>query len=108
MTWSAILRRAEQEDVQVGGLRATLTEGGISLLAFTEDDATAAAALRRATHQRGLSLADRACLALAGRLGVPAVTADRAWLDSTSASASSAFAEPDRESGVRCLDRRAR
>ena len=31
------------------------------------------------TRSAGLSLADRACLALASRLGVPAVTADRAW-----------------------------
>jgi PIN domain nuclease of toxin-antitoxin system len=27
----------------------------------------------------GLSLGDRACLALAAALGVPAVTADRSW-----------------------------
>ncbi len=33
-----------------------------------------------ATKQRGLSLGDRACLALAKQLGVKAVTADRSWL----------------------------
>lgn len=43
--------------------------------------AEAAARLRPATRHAGLSLADRACLALARRLGVPAVTADRAWGD---------------------------
>ncbi len=37
--------------------------------------------LRRATGRRGLSLGDRACLALALRLGLPAMTADRAWAD---------------------------
>jgi ribonuclease VapC len=31
------------------------------------------------TRSAGLSLGDRACLALARRLGVPALTADRAW-----------------------------
>src|SRR5687768_10754692 len=31
------------------------------------------------TRARGLSLADRACLALARVLGLPAMTADRAW-----------------------------
>lgn len=31
------------------------------------------------THVRGLSLGDRACLALAAREGIPAITADRAW-----------------------------
>jgi PIN domain nuclease of toxin-antitoxin system len=34
-----------------------------------------------ATRGSGLSLGDRACLALARRLGVPALTADRRWLD---------------------------
>ena len=37
------------------------------------------ARLRPLARARGLSLADRACLALAQRLGVPVVTADGAW-----------------------------
>lgn len=36
--------------------------------------------LRRGTRQAGLSLGERACLALAMQLGVPALTADRSWL----------------------------
>lgn len=35
--------------------------------------------LRDATRACGLSLADRACLALAIRAGLPALTADRTW-----------------------------
>ncbi len=35
--------------------------------------------LRPQTRYAGLSLGDRACLALARRLGLPAVTTDRAW-----------------------------
>lgn len=35
--------------------------------------------LRSATRARGLSLGDRACLALAAQLGLPALTTDRAW-----------------------------
>lgn len=35
--------------------------------------------LRTITRPRGLSLGDRACLALARHLGLKAVTADRAW-----------------------------
>ena len=34
-----------------------------------------------ATRPAGLSLGDRACLALARRLGLPAVTADRRWME---------------------------
>jgi len=44
-------------------------------------DAPAIAALGRATRHLGLSLGDRACLALALRLQAPVLTADRAWLD---------------------------
>lgn len=37
--------------------------------------------LRRSTRSAGLSLGDRACLALAQRLELPVLTADRAWAD---------------------------
>lgn len=45
------------------------------------DDALAYAAglLAPVTRPAGLSLGDRACLALAARLGAPVLTADRAW-----------------------------
>lgn len=46
---------------------------------FTEDMAWEAARLRPLTRQHGLSLGDRACLALSIRLNVPAVTADKEW-----------------------------
>ena len=42
--------------------------------------ALAAGHLRPATRSAGLSLADRACLALARALRLPAITADRSWL----------------------------
>lgn len=51
----------------------------LSLHAFDEEDAFAAAALRELTRSAGLSLGDRACLALAARLGTPVLTADQAW-----------------------------
>ncbi len=46
---------------------------------FTEDLAWSAARLRPLSKQYGLSLGDRACLALAIKLNVPAVTADKEW-----------------------------
>jgi ribonuclease VapC len=36
--------------------------------------------LRQLTSSRGLSIGDRACLALAERERLPALTADRAWM----------------------------
>lgn len=48
---------------------------------FTDEDALSAAAMYPKTSSNGLSLGDRACLALAQRLGGPAITAEQAWAD---------------------------
>jgi PIN domain nuclease of toxin-antitoxin system len=48
---------------------------------FDEETAILAGQLRAATAHRGLSLGDRACLALAIRENATAVTADRKWAD---------------------------
>ena len=45
------------------------------------DSAVRVGFLRRSTQAFGLSLADRACLELAIRKGLPAFTADRAWAE---------------------------
>ena len=55
-----------------------LLDGAITVEPFTTADAIEAARLRPVTRQAGLSLADRACLALALRLAVPVLTSDRA------------------------------
>lgn len=46
---------------------------------FDTELAASTAELRHPTRNFGLSLGDRACLALARRLGAVAVTADRPW-----------------------------
>jgi ribonuclease VapC len=56
-----------------------LLGGAISVESFTDRDAIEVARLRPRTRARGLSLGDRACIALAGRLGLPVLTADAAW-----------------------------
>ena len=48
---------------------------------FTVDDAIVTAVLAEPTRASRLSLGDRACLALAKRLAVRAVTADRKWAE---------------------------
>ncbi|PXA85602.1 PIN domain-containing protein [Caulobacter sp. D4A] len=48
---------------------------------FDRDLAIQAGVLRSTTRHKGLSLGDRACLALAMREGLPVMTADRAWSD---------------------------
>lgn len=54
---------------------------GITFADYDEDLALAASKLRPATRHKGLSLGDRACLALAIREGATAITTDRAWAD---------------------------
>ena len=54
---------------------------GARIVPFAAVDVVPAAHIRAATRSAGLSLGDRACLALARRLGLPALTADRQWRD---------------------------
>jgi PIN domain nuclease of toxin-antitoxin system len=51
----------------------------LTVVALTAHDGPAIARLRPTTRHLGLSLADRACLALAQRLDRPVLTTDRAW-----------------------------
>jgi PIN domain nuclease of toxin-antitoxin system len=56
-----------------------LLDGAVAVEPFTTADAIAAATLRPLTKAAGLSLADRACLAVARRLSTSVLTADLAW-----------------------------
>ncbi len=56
-----------------------LLDGAITVEPFTAADSIEAARLRPLTRSAGLSLADRACLALARRISTPVLTADHAW-----------------------------
>ena len=49
------------------------------VIGFDQALAVRTGALKRQTRHLGLSLGDRACLALAEREGLPVLTADRAW-----------------------------
>ena len=60
-------------------VRQTLYHFRLSVVSFDEDAAHRAGFLRIATRHRGLSLGDRACLALAIVDGARVLTADRAW-----------------------------
>ena len=62
-------------------IRLTLDGLHLQCDAFDEESAFSAADMRKATRGKGLSLGDRACLALAKRLALPALTADRSWAE---------------------------
>lgn len=63
--------------------RRGLLGGAVAVEPFTAADAVEAARLRPGTRHLGLSLGDRACLALAMRVDAPALTADGSWTEST-------------------------
>ncbi len=54
---------------------------GVRVVEFDSDLADRTGELRPLTRHRGLSLGDRACLALAEREGAVVMTADRSWVD---------------------------
>ena len=53
----------------------------LTIVDFNADLAYKAGLLRPLTKSAGLSLGDRACLALAQHLNLPALTTDRVWKD---------------------------
>jgi ribonuclease VapC len=89
----AVLDRAAISAVSLSEVQAKLVERGtaaksawsslidldLDVVDFDVPQAKVAGDLRRLTRIQGLSLGDRACLALAQALGLPAMTADRAW-----------------------------
>ncbi len=76
---SEVMHKSLERGVAVESLRDDLEALGVDVLAFDGGAAEEAANLRLATRAAGLSLGDRACLALARQLDLPAVTADRTW-----------------------------
>jgi PIN domain nuclease of toxin-antitoxin system len=59
--------------------RKAIADTPIEIVSFDEGLAFAAGVLRASTRAHGLSLGDRACLALARRLSLPVLTGDRNW-----------------------------
>ena len=79
-----VLPGARMSTVNFSEVVAKLSERGragddIVVCDLDRNQAEAAGRLRQVTKSAGLSLGDRACLALAAALGGTAVTADRSW-----------------------------
>ncbi len=79
VNWSEVVQKSLQRQVDITGMRQEFTEAGAVFVPFTAEHAEIAALLWDKTRAFGLSLADRACLALAMERQLPILTADRAW-----------------------------
>lgn len=82
--WAKVLSKLAERgrDPEQAAREARKAEGSkraLMIEPLTAADCIAVARLRPITKAQGLSLADRACLALAARLDVPALTADGEW-----------------------------
>jgi len=62
-------------------IRSALARLNVEVVAFDAELAYSAGLLRPLTRQAGLSLGDRACLALARRLAAEVITTDRSWAE---------------------------
>lgn len=76
---SRLAERGSSPEDSLGVLEAAGVMKLLTVDVGTVEDALNAARLRPLTKSAGLSLGDRYCLALAQRLGVTALTADRQW-----------------------------
>lgn len=74
-----VLTRLHDLGVPDEAIEASIAELNLRVVSFDEVQTREAAGLRAATRKAGLSLGDRACLALAHVLECAAITADRAW-----------------------------
>jgi ribonuclease VapC len=78
---SEVVAILQEQGMQESTSDAILTSFKLAVVNFDEKSARSAGLLRNATRSHGLSLGDRACLALAIQRNAIAVTTDRAWRD---------------------------
>lgn len=76
---SEVLQKSEQHGIDTEGLEFDLEALGVEFHSFDLTQARATADVWARAPRAGLSLGDRACLALAHSLGGAAVTTDRRW-----------------------------
>lgn len=76
---SEVIARLVERGASDEDARESLQGFGLAIRPFDEGLAIAAGLLRRSTRTHGLSLGDRACLALARRERATVLTADRSW-----------------------------
>ena len=76
---SEVVAKLIEDGVPEAQIRLAIERLELDVHAFDAEHACTAGLLRKMTRALGLSFGDRACLALARSLGVPALTADRSW-----------------------------
>jgi len=76
---SEVVAKLKERGVPDDAIDQSLADLDLTIVPFDQDQAMRAGKLRLATRHAGLSLGDRACLAVASSLGAVSVTTDHAW-----------------------------
>ena len=79
VNWAEVVQKAGAAADEVEALRADIQLLGLAILPFSTVQAEIAGRLRQSTAALGLSLGDRACLALGIDTRSTVYTADRVW-----------------------------
>jgi len=79
VNFSEVVTKLADEGRDEAEIRLYLDALGLEIVEFDTELAYRTGFLRPLTRSLGLSLGDRACLALATSLGIPALTCDRLW-----------------------------
>jgi ribonuclease VapC len=79
VNWAEVIQKALALEVDIDDMFQELQGLGLRIEPFTLEDGEMAGRLWSQTKKYGLSLGDRACLALGLRLGAVVLTGDRAW-----------------------------
>ena len=78
VNWAEVIGKARDDAVDTRGLKEDLASLGLAIEPFSAEQGEVAGRLKERTRRLGLSLGDRACLALGSDRGETVYTADRA------------------------------
>ena len=80
VNWAEVVGKVRDDGVDTQGLLEDIASLGLAFVPFSAVQAETAGRLGERTGRHGLSLGDRACLALGLDRGETVYTADRVWL----------------------------
>jgi len=81
VNFSEVVTKLADSGMPEDTIRLVLAGLGLEVMAFDAEQGMTAGLLRVKTRTMGLSLGDRACLALGIFLKLPVLTADQTWID---------------------------
>lgn len=81
VNFSEVVAKLNESGMPEQAIHETLDSLELAIVKFDTENAYQAGLLRSQTRAVGLSPGDRACLALASYLNLPALTTDRIWKD---------------------------